>query len=384
MPHTPAGGDQSHQADNRLFSHHALTADASGLASALEPALRAACQERLGAVRWFRSAWQAGGASTGLSSFRLDDGQSVDVVIKLPVGPIEYRWTTALGGMPHLYERITDGPINGNEAHQVELSTACACAMGPTPRVYAAGTEIGGYDLAWLVVERLAGEPLHKSLGREAFEDLLFTAAEWYASAELLRPVASAPTPPPKDWGTLLDKARRAIPDSTIEHPQMWTEAVKAVQKHLPLLVRQWDAREINAWCHGDLHPGNAMRRHGAWWFAGHHCVSGSQPTAARNGCVLIDLALVHPGHWVEDAVYLERLFWGRTERLGGLKPVSYLAQARRELGLSCSDDYTRLANTRRVLMAGCVPAFLAHEGNHKYVEGALAVLERVLPLVTR
>ena len=49
---------------------------------------------------------------------------------------------------------------------------------------------------------------------------------------------------------------------------------------------------------------------------------------------VLIDLAEVRPGHWVEDAVYLERLHWARPERLKGRNPVKLLAAARRRLGL--------------------------------------------------
>lgn len=385
--------------------------EVSSLAAALEPALRVACQGRLSEVGWFRSAWQAGGASTGLAQFTLDDDQRVDVVVKLPVGPVEYRWTTALGGMPHVSERITDGPIDGAEAHLVELSTACACAMGPTPRVFAAGTEIGGHDLAWLVIERFPGEPLHKHLSREAFEDLLLSAGEWYAAAERIRPVSSASIPTGKDWEGLIEKGRAAIPDSDLQDAEQWKDAIRTVQKHLPRLLREWNSRELNTWCHGDLHPGNAMRRAGAWWFAGHHSADhgstalaganhvltpasapmsapcpptagASARVAARGGCVLIDLALVHPGHWVEDAVYLERLFWGRPDAFGGLKPVSFLAQTRRDLGLSCDDDYTRLANVRRVLMAACVPAFLRHEGHPRYVSAALGVLQRSLPMV--
>jgi hypothetical protein len=42
------------------------------------------------------------------------------------------------------------------------------------------------------------------------------------------------------------------------------------------------------------------------------------------------------------------------------------------------------LANTRRVLMAASVPAFLLHEGHPRYVHAALELIEKLLPLVGR
>ncbi len=110
--------------------------------------------------------------------------------------------------------------------------------------------------------------------------------------------------------------------------------------------------------------------------------IHGAARGASPGGCTLIDLALVHPGHWVEDAVYLERLYWGRSDLLEGVRPVPFLAQARRERGMSSPEDYTLLANIRRVLMAACVPNFLKHEGHPRYVSAALDVLERLLPVV--
>ena len=47
------------------------------------------------------------------------------------------------------------------------------------------------------------------------------------------------------------------------------------------------------------------------------------------------------------------------------------------------AEDYTALANIRRVLMAASVPAFLLHEGHPKYVGAALDLLERLIPQVT-
>lgn len=371
--------------DDSSHHHAAGEGESSSLASMLEPLLRSACQERLSKVHWFRSAWQAGGAATGFAKFALDGADPVDVVVKLPVGPAEYRWTTSLGGMPHVSERITDGPIDGAEAHKVEVSPGYACAMGPTPHVYAAGTEIGGYDLAWLIVERFSGEPLNKHLVPESIEDLLNAAAEWYDAAERVKPIASATGVPKKDWPTQIERSLAIIPDCGIDTPHRWKEAVKTILKLLPRLISIWDQRPINTWCHGDLHPGNAMRRNGAWWFAGHRSPSANWRNGkAVSGCVLIDLALVHPGHWVEDAVYLERLFWSRSDLLGGIKPVSFLAQARRSRGLPTTEDYTLLANVRRVLMAASVPCFLTHEGHPKYVHAALEHLERLLPVLSR
>lgn len=343
--------------------------DSSSLAHLLEPVLISACQSRLSNLQWFKSAWQAGGAATGFATFAVDGRDPVEVVVKLPVGPAEFRWTTGLGG-------LSSAPTDG----RTELSPGYACALGPTPRVYAAGTELGGYDLAWLVVERFTGPPLSAAISARSLEDLLTTAAEWYALAERLRPIEGASTPT-KDWSALIDKARRIVPECGIEHDQRWNQALKQTQKLLPKLLAVWNARSINAWCHGDLHPGNAMRRP---LDPDDLTASAARSALDRGGCVLIDLALVHPGHWIEDAVYLERLFWGRSERLEGVKPVSVLAQARRERGLPTSDDYTLLANVRRVLMAACVPCFLTHEGHPKYVRASLETLERLLPVVTK
>ncbi|MBX3386258.1 MAG: phosphotransferase [Phycisphaeraceae bacterium] len=363
--------------------------DTSSLAHLLEPVLIAECRGRLSDIQWFKSAWQAGGAATGFATFAVDGHEPVGVVVKLPVGPAEFRWTTTLGGLGGLDGVANEegGGEGGGRSPSTEVSTGYACAMGPTPRVYAAGTELGGYDLAWVVVERFTGPPLSASLSAESLEDLLSTAAEWYALAERVRPIAGA-TVPTKDWATSIDKARRTIPDCGIEQPQRWNQAVKQTQKLLPKLLSVWDGRPINTWCHGDLHPGNAMRRPEPFAFAGLRPRNGGGGAGGSGGgvggCVLIDLALVHPGHWVEDAVYLERLYWGRSERLGGVKPVSALAQARRERNLPTGEDYTLLANVRRVLMAACVPCFLTHEGHPKYVRAALETLERLLPLLNR
>jgi aminoglycoside phosphotransferase (APT) family kinase protein len=161
-------------------------------------------------------------------------------------------------------------------------------------------------------------------------------------------------------------KAREIARASDLPEAQHWNVAEKRLQRHLRRLATIWSRRPINAWCHGDLHPGNAMRRRGH-----------------RDGpCVLIDLALIHAGHWVEDAVYLERQFWGHPGGLFGIHPVSLLARYRRDLGLPTEGDYGALANVRRVLMAACAPVYLEHEGSPRYLHAALETLDKVLPQV--
>lgn len=317
------------------------------LAAMLCPVLREVCGGRLSPVQWFKSAWQAGGAATGTARYRLRNGREIDVVVKLPVGPREHAWTVGVGGCP-----------DDAEAHD-----------GPTPRVVAAGTELGGYDLAWLVVEKLGGHPLSASLDAGGVEGLLHAAAEWYKAAAEVRKIGPTDEGVREDWAGLIAKGREAVREHAIDEGQRWNEALRHAQKALPRVTAIWESRPIHTWCHGDLHPGNAMRR------AGGEAGSGGR-------CVLIDLALVHPGHWVEDALYLERLYWAKPELLCGVKPVGTLARHLRELGMSTDEDYGLLAHARRVLMAASVPAFLNHEGHPRYVHAALEVLERTLPLV--
>ncbi|MCC6322163.1 MAG: aminoglycoside phosphotransferase family protein [Phycisphaerales bacterium] len=322
-------------------------ADSGSLAAMLCPVLQSACEGRLSPVQWFRSAWQAGGASTGTATYQLTPTRSIDVVVKLPVGPLEYQWTTRVGACEPAVEHHT----------------------GPTPRVLAAGAELGGYDLAWLVVEKLAGQPLSAMLSHDAVQGLLHAAAVWYKAAADVRDIADCTPPKRENWADLIARGREAVRDNSLPDEQRWNEALKHVQRVLPRLVQHWEARRINTWCHGDLHPGNAMLR---------APVPGANgDTSAAGRCVLIDLALVHAGHWVEDALYLERLFWAKPDMLFGIKPVATVARFRRELGLDTSDDYGSIALLRRTLMAATVPAFLEHEGHPKYVRSALDVLER-------
>ena len=317
--------------------------DSHDLAIMLDPVLHAACDGQLSEIEWFKSAWQHGGAATGFAEWKFPDGRTTGVLVKLPIGPNEYRWTTLLGLC---------------SAEQFSASHEL-----PTPRMLAGGTELGGYDLAWFVIERFPGSPVtpefSKPDGSRAVEELIDAAGEVHRRGGGGRPgrghrraTRPGPARPPKHHG-LTDEQR-------------WNEAVKKVQHRLDWLLSKWESRRIHTWCHGDLHPGNAMRRAG--------------DSRARRGCTLLDLALVHAGHWVEDALYLERLYWGKVDLLHGVKPVSHMAKLRRERGLPCDDNYTELAMVRRVLMAACVPAFVEHEGHPKYTHAALELLEKSLP----
>jgi len=94
---------------------------------------------------------------------------------------------------------------------------------------------------------------------------------------------------------------------------------------------------------------------------------------------ILIDLAEVRPGHWAEDAVYLERQLWARPDRLKMTRPVKAMAQARRKHGLHNEPLSHELADIRRVLMAATSPAFLKTEGHPRHLAGALDQLEAAM-----
>ncbi|HZW10097.1 MAG TPA: phosphotransferase, partial [Phycisphaerales bacterium] len=235
----------------------------------------------------------------------------------------------------------------------------------PVPRVVAAGEMLGGYDLAWVVIERLAGPTLNHAICEPMVQELLQTAAEFYAAAAGVRPVEG--NGEGRDWAGLLARSRGALEHVRMPEVQRWREALHRLDRCLKKVLAIWDARALDTWCHGDLHPGNAMRR--------------ASNNGAPGRCVLLDLAFVHAGHWVEDAVYVERQFWAHPEVLGSTKPVSELARRRRALGLPSHGDYAELAAARRVLMAGCAPAWWETEGSPAYARGALKVLESHLHL---
>ncbi len=303
------------------------------LGPSLAPALKQTLGGRLKDLRWFLTDWQRGGAATAFAVYTDKGGVERDVVVKVPVRLAEIRWLVRMNG-----------------------AVAAECA-GPV--VYRHGMELGGYDLAWVVMERFSPTPLAGRLDEEAWSLFADVAARFYARA-CKYPVDEPPRQ--EDWHGLLARARERIHDNSIEHEQEWNQAIKGVQKLADRIVTQWRNRPCESWCHGDLHPANAMLREG---------------DASR--AYLVDLAEVHAGHWVEDAVYAERLFWGHPEKMLGTSPVERIAAARKKAGLSNGSDHPEYADIRRVLMAATVPAFLGSEGTPAHLRGALAVLKQAL-----
>lgn len=345
-------GDAAHSESRPLGGFTPVPrGDAQDLATLFDPILHRVNGGRLGPIEWFRSAHQRGGAATGFSTWQHNGSPPIPVIVKLPVGPAEHKWTCALG------------------ACDVDQWGERWSMAIPTPRVIAAGVELGGYDLAWIVEERLAGPHLPQTLDEESALDLLRAAADFQAAAMKVAPLTPRPASP--DWERTLERSRELARAGGFPESQRWNDVIKKVQRALPVLRHRWESRPINTWCHGDLHPGNALRRPIA--------DRGEGDPTGRNGCVLVDLALVHSGHWVEDALYLERQYWGHEKQLG-LKPVPTLARLRRERGLAADDAYGDLAMVRRVLMAACAPVMMEWEGNLKYLHAALEIVERCLP----
>ncbi|GAB4545573.1 MAG: hypothetical protein Tsb0013_03530 [Phycisphaerales bacterium] len=314
-----------------------LSGNAHALGPQLEPALVDACDGALRDIHWFRTDWQRSGAATAYATVELDDGPR-QAVVKLPVGPTELRITRGLCDSP-----------------------------APTPRVAFCGEELGGWDLCWIVMERLPGDPLAAHLHSEVFAQLADAAAAFYAHAE-----RTWPTIAPRhewDWPALLEKAQENAREHAIVEEQLWRTHLRDVKRHFDSILRAWDARPRDTWCHGDLHPGNLMRRDEAspWGEA---------------GPVLLDFAETHPGHWSEDAIYMERLFWARPEILKEARPVQTLRRARKALGLPAHEEDTKLLDIRRVLIAATVPAFIDRDGHPAYLKAALGVLEKTLPRV--
>lgn len=321
------------------------TEQAHDLGPFFEPALRAACHDRLGNIRWFKTAWQRGGAATAYTTIEHDLGTR-DAVIKFPIGPREYKLLSGLG-------------------------ESCSA----TPQIEFHGTELGSADMAWVVMERLPGEPVKTTAGavphKRVFQAVADAAAIFYDSTLKRWPIEKPHNPWP--WDDLIAKSRQAVRDNPLQHQQQWKNALKDVARYLPRLVSVWESRQINTFCHGDLHLSNIMTRDASSTWNEHSDKSDEQ-------LVLVDFGEVHEGHWIEDAVYLERIYWANPEVAKKVKIVPLFAKARKSLGLPCDDDYAGLAQIRRVLMASCAPAWLQREGNPQYLAAALAMIERALP----
>lgn len=324
--------------------------EVESLGVSLGPALHEACSDRLGDIQWFQSPWQKSGAATGFTSWRLPDGSVVGAIAKVPVGYREYFWSTRLGEVDPMWWN------------------SVSCRHLPVPRVLASGTELAGYDIAWLVVERVSGKPVSGEMTADSLERMFAAAAKFHAMALEITPVDRSKADPPPDWDKVLSRAHEACEVNHLEGAEEWMECIDRVRAILPRLLERWNGRPMDTWCHGDLHPGNAMTRCDA--------------TCPEDRCgVLIDLALVHPGHWVEDALYLERLHWGRENLLCGIDPVEALARHRRALGLPADEGDHELADVRRILMGATSPAFLRQENDRTYLAAALGYLRRLIPI---
>jgi len=330
-----------------------------GLGRALGPALHELCGDRLGDVDWFQTRWQRSGAATGYTHWRLPDGSVIDAIVKAPVGYREWYWSTKLGETDPMW-------WTSPEAEHL-----------PVPRVLASGTELGDYDVAWLVVERVSGASLHSELdsgdperAASALARLFDAAARFHQMTLGVRKPTEHDTVALRDWPDLIERARRAVRDNPVENADDWNAMLRGVAFGLDALVSTWRSRDRSTWCHGDLHPGNVLARPCQTCRLG----QGGSKSGADEG-VLIDLGLVHAGHWVEDALYLERLYWGRSETLAGVDPVTSLSEARERHGLDGAVP-EELAETRRVLMAATSPAFLGQENDASYLAAALAHLK--------
>ena len=312
--------------------------DSRALAATLEPALIDACQGRLSAITWFRTDWQRGGAATATGEFESDDGQIIQVVIKFPVVQRELTWT----------RRLQEAPAE---------------AAGVAARLLASGTKIGGYDLAWIVIERIANGPL----GTHWHDDHIVRIADAASRFTLAAAQYEVDQPPRfEDWEVLIREARENVKSNHIDHEQRWNQSLKTLSSQLDDVVAEWRARPTDDWLHGDVHLANAMCRE----------------DALDCPVTLIDLAEIHVGHWIEDAIYLERQLWPRADRLKPHKPVRSFVEARKRLGLPVEDGYPRLAHIRRTLLAATAPRFLKSEGHPIYLEACLNRLEQSLKQV--
>lgn len=319
-----------------------------GLASSLGDDVIEECKGRLGAISWFKTDWQHSGAGTGFATWTTKKGVEIECVVKVPIGYREYSWTKRLG------------VVHEDDWERTETLSL------PTPRVLAAGYELGGHDFAWMVMEKFKNPPLASSFDSSSLWEMFETAAEFQAAAVLEEFVDPSKKPKEPDWVGNLEMALGQIETHDMEHGIRWGRAIERVLVEPSVFVDRWLGRSIDSWCHHDLHGNNAMRR-----------VSHNPEVHGR--CALIDLAMVAPGHWVEDAMYMERLHWGHEDRLCGVDPVETLGRCRGALGLPVDEDSGELADVRRVLMAGTCPNFLRTEGDQLYLNAALERLEHLL-----
>ena len=293
----------------------------------LEPVLLKTCHGRLSDVSWFRTDWQRGGALTGYATWKDDNDEPKQAVVKLPVRPRELLWLRQLGE-------------HGDVA----------------PLLYASGDTLNGYDMAWVVMERLPHGPLGMHWEGREFDLVVDAIGRFYAAAQHV-PVEGHHQH--RDWEAICQRSRDAVHKSGIPHEQRWNNALKKAKKKLKQWLADWRDRPTDAWCHGDLHLANAMTR---------------EP-APEGPALLLDFAEARPGFWVEDAVYFEHLFWARRDRLDDRKLCSMIAKKRKEHGLDVDEHWPHFAEIKRALLAMSVPVDLKN-CDYAHMEASLQLLE--------
>lgn len=308
--------------------------DSRSMAALLAPKLADSTRGRLGEITWFRTDWQRGGAATGSATWT-DQGSAFPVVVKLPVNQRELSWLRRL-------QPAGDG------------------VAGCVPHLYDSGTEINGYDLAWVVMERFPFGPLGIEWHDEHVPRVAGALAEFHARAanhEIDQPARQ------EDWAALLGLADESVRINHIAEQSRWQKGLRALRNRLDEVAGAWERRPVTDWLHGDAHFANAMSRDGL----------------AAGTVSLIDFAEVHAGHWIEDAVFLERQLWARPERMARWNPVREVARARRSTGRPVGPEWPRLAMVRRLLLAATAPRFIRSEGHPAHLAACLEWLERGL-----
>lgn len=311
-----------------------MKSDSRSLAASLLPHLVQACEDRLHDVIWFKADWQRGGAATGRAKWVESDGSSSEVIIKIPVRPRELVWLQRL-------QTDESDPV--------------------VPTLHAGGTTLGGYDLAWIVIERIPFGPLGMRWHKDHIRRTCEAAARFIGEADAWPVIRSDVRL--EDWSDMVAKSRESIRTNEPANRTTWSNCLRTLAQSIDELVDLWRDRSTDHWIHGDLHLANALSRQ-----------------AMQSGPVtLIDLAEVRPGHWLEDAVFLERQLWAMPDRLVSSKPVKAMVAARRSLGLPVEQNWQELAMIRRALLAGTAPFFMRSEGHPRFFKACLRELERSL-----
>ncbi|MEL6743766.1 MAG: aminoglycoside phosphotransferase family protein, partial [Planctomycetota bacterium] len=252
-------------------------------------------QEKFTDLVPFRTVWQHGGAATAW--VKCVETQR-DGMVKLPVKAWERRW----------HRRI-------RESRDPDLA----------PDLFAIGDTIGNVDFAWIVMERIRGNPLHQVPDAHSVEQACEAFARFQKAS---RPFAVQRRPAPAGWLKQIEQTRKSLQALPQDLAVSWRDALDALAKYHDEAIAAWRYRPIKGWVHGDAHLGNILR-------------------TEQDEVHLIDFAEVRAGHWVEDAIALERPLWQRPELLSNMDPVDMMAGYRRQLGLPVRAEDGRLAAIR-------------------------------------